>query len=53
MNEKIDKFIMNNIGQYWDSSEDLAKTLKEEFGDIFNDDEWLSIAINGINEAYT
>ena len=53
MDGKIDKFIMNHIGYYWDSSEDLAKALKEEFGDIYSDEEWINIARCGINKHYT
>jgi hypothetical protein len=52
--DKIDEFIMHNIGQYWDSSEDLADALKEKFGDdIYNDEEWLSIARSGIDCHYS
>jgi len=54
ISNKIDEFIMHHIGHYWDSAEDLAKALKEKFGDdIYNDEEWLSIAISGINTHYS
>lgn len=53
ISNEIDKFIMMNIGQYWDSSEALAKALKEKFGDQYSDDEWLEIASAGINVHYS
>jgi hypothetical protein len=54
MDEKIDNFIRQNIGLYWDSCGDLAKVLKDEFGDvIYSDDEWFEIARCGINQHYS
>lgn len=57
MNEErdaeIDNFIRSNIGQYWDSTENLAKALKEEFGEIYTDDQWYWIASAGIMMHYT
>lgn len=52
-NSKIDEFIRDNIGLYWDSTEDLAKALREKFGDMYSNEEWYSIASDGINKHYS
>lgn len=41
-----------NIGRYWDSAEELAAALKEEFGNVYTDDQWYWIASTRINIHY-
>lgn len=52
-NEKIDDFIRNNIGLYWDSISNLANALEEKFGNVFTKNEWWEIARDGIDKYYS